>query len=95
MVVLVEVWGVVVGELYLSVLEKRVLDFEHDCLLFSAEKEAQIVANFGFSATRYYQVLNILLDSVVALEYSPILVARLRQARSRGRSMRLVQCFNG
>ena len=43
------------------------------------------------SATRYYQVLNALIDAPAALAYDPLLVKRLRrlrQARQRARSAR-------
>ena len=43
------------------------------------------------SATRYYQVLNALLDNPAALEADPMLVKRLRRmraARQRARSAR-------
>ena len=34
------------------------------------------------SATRYYQVLNALIDRAEAVEYDPMLVKRLRRMRS-------------
>ena len=43
------------------------------------------------SPTRYYQVLNALIDSAVALEHDPMLVKRLRRQRAtrqRARSAR-------
>ena len=46
---------------------------------------------FGLSATRYYQVLNALIDSPAALAQDPMLVKRLRRMRStrqRARSAR-------
>ena len=46
---------------------------------------------FNMSATRYYQVLNALIDKPEALEADPLLVRRLRRlraARQRQRSAR-------
>jgi hypothetical protein len=43
------------------------------------------------SATRYYQVLNALIDQPAALAYDPLLIKRLRRlraARQRARSAR-------
>jgi hypothetical protein len=37
---------------------------------------------FDMSATRYYQVLNALIDRPEAVEYDPMLVKRLRRLRS-------------
>ena len=47
--------------------------------------------HFDMSATRYYQVLNALIDRRESLEFDPLLVKRLRrmrQARQRARSAR-------
>ena len=46
---------------------------------------------YGMTATRYYQVLNSLIDEPAALAYDPLLVKRLRRlraARQRARSAR-------
>jgi len=45
-------------------------------------KEARIRSEFGWSAARYYQVLNALLDTQAALRYDPVLVGRLREVRT-------------
>ncbi|WAB84945.1 DUF3263 domain-containing protein [Microcella daejeonensis] len=45
-------------------------------------KESRIRAEFGWSAARYYQVLNALLDTDAALRYDPVLVSRLREVRT-------------
>ncbi|WBB97508.1 MULTISPECIES: DUF3263 domain-containing protein [unclassified Solwaraspora] len=68
--------------------EQRVLDFERQWWKHAGAKEQSIRDTFGLSATRYYQLLNQLLDNPVALAVEPVLVARLRRlraARSRAR----------
>ena len=40
------------------------------------------------SATRYYQVLNALIDRTEALEHDPMLVKRLRRLRSQRQRQR-------
>ena len=54
-------------------------------------KEQAIRELFDMSATRYYQVLNGLLDDPAALEFDPMLIQRLRRmraSRQRARSAR-------
>lgn len=75
----------------LSETEARVLEFEKQWWRYAGAKESAIRELFGMSATRYYQVLNGLLDNPAALAAEPLLVKRLRrmrQARHRERSAR-------
>jgi hypothetical protein len=68
--------------------EQRILDFERQWWKHAGAKEQSIRDTFGLSATRYYQLLNQLLDNPAALAAEPVLVARLRRlraARSRAR----------
>jgi hypothetical protein len=68
--------------------EARILAFERKWWRHAGSKEQAIRDAFGLSATRYYQVLNALLDNPAALVAEPVLVARLRRlraTRSRGR----------
>ncbi|MFY1634515.1 DUF3263 domain-containing protein [Solwaraspora sp. WMMB335] len=68
--------------------EQRILDFERQWWKHAGAKEQAIRDTFGLSATRYYQLLNQLLDDPAALAAEPVLVARLRRlraARSRAR----------
>jgi hypothetical protein len=54
-------------------------------------QEQAIRDQFGMSATRYYQVLNALIDRPESLAFDPLLVKRLRRlraARQRQRSAR-------
>lgn len=63
--------------------QSRVLEFERDWWgAGGGRKEARIRAEFGWSAARYYQVLNALVDTEAALRYDPVLVGRLREVRA-------------
>lgn len=61
--------------------ESAVLAFERRWWRFAGAKEAAISEQLGMNATRYYQVLNSLLDSPAALAADPMLVKRLRRLR--------------
>jgi Protein of unknown function (DUF3263) len=70
----------------LNDLEMRVLAFERSWWTSPGAKERGILDVFGISPTRYYQVLNELIDMPAAAQVDPALVARLRRRRaSRGR----------
>lgn len=58
------------------------LEFERSWWRHAGAKEQAIRDAFGLSATRYYQLLNRLLDEPAALAYDPVLVGRLRRLRS-------------
>ncbi|MEV0001233.1 DUF3263 domain-containing protein [Micromonospora sp. NPDC050980] len=62
--------------------ERRILDFESQWWKHAGAKEQAIRDTFGLSATRYYQLLNALLDRPAALAAEPLLVGRLRRLRS-------------
>lgn len=67
--------------------ERQILGFERQWWRHAGAKEQAIRDTFGLSATRYYQLLNRLLDEPAALAYDPVLVGRLRRLRaSRSRS---------
>jgi len=65
----------------LSQREIDILDFERSWWKHAGVKEQAIKERFDMSATRYYQVLNELLEQPAALEYDPILVKRLKRLR--------------
>lgn len=67
---------------------RDILDFERTWWMQPGRKERAIRARFGLSATRYYQLLNRLIDSQEALRYDPMLVKRLRRLRSARRRQR-------
>ena len=75
----------------LSEREHGVLEFERQWWKYAGAKETAIRDLFDMSATRYYQVLNALIDRPEALVADPMLVKRLRRLRStrqRSRSAR-------
>jgi hypothetical protein len=65
----------------LSEHEQAVLTFEKQHWKYSGLKEQAIRDRFEWSPTRYYQVLNELLDRPEAQEFEPALVKRLRRLR--------------
>lgn len=58
-----------------------ILDFERTWWKHAGVKEQAIKERFEMSATKYYQVLNELLELPAAMEYDPILVKRLKRLR--------------
>ena len=68
--------------------EHDILAFERQWWKYAGAKEQAIRELFDMSATRYYQVLNALLESSDALEYDPLVVRRLRRMRDRRRRAR-------
>ncbi|MBQ1072340.1 DUF3263 domain-containing protein [Micromonospora sp. C31] len=62
--------------------ERRILAFERQWWRHAGAKEQAVRDTFGLSATRYYQLLNGLLDNPAALAAEPVLVGRLRRLRS-------------
>jgi Protein of unknown function (DUF3263) len=74
-------------EIKLSERDQAILTFERQWWKHAGAKEQAIRETFEISATRYYQLLNKLLDDPQALAYDAVLVNRLRRLRmSRGRS---------
>src|SRR3954462_8170867 len=71
--------------------DQQILAFERQWWRYAGAKEQAIRDLFGMSATRYYQVLNALIDRPEALRHDPMLVKRLRRmraARQRARAAR-------
>ncbi len=69
--------------------ERQILAFERQWWKHAGAKEQAIRDLFEVSSTRYYQLVNALLDNPGALAYDPVLVRRLRRlraTRSRARS---------
>jgi hypothetical protein len=66
----------------LSEREELILAFEAKWWKHAGSKEQAIRDTFGLSSTRYYQLLNGLLDNPLALAKDPVLVGRLRRLRS-------------
>jgi hypothetical protein len=75
-----------------ATLDKRdlgILDFERESWKLAAPKERAIRERFGFSAARYHQLLNRIVDRPEALVYDPMLVRRLRRIREARRRKRV------
>jgi hypothetical protein len=75
----------------LSDRDRDILEFERQWWKYAGAKETAVREKFDMSSTRYYQVLNALIDRPEALEADPLLVRRLRRlraARQRQRSAR-------
>jgi hypothetical protein len=71
--------------------EREILAFERQWWKYAGAKEQAIRDLFDMSATRYYQVLNSLIDRPEALAADAMLVKRLRRlraSRQRARSAR-------
>lgn len=66
----------------LSERDAAILAFERQWWKFAGAKEQAIRDKFQMSATRYYQVLNALIDKPEALAQDPLLVKRLRRLRA-------------
>jgi hypothetical protein len=62
--------------------ERQVLAFERQWWRHAGSKEQAIRDQFDVSSTRYYQMLNRLLDNPAALAHDPVLVKRLRRLRA-------------
>jgi hypothetical protein len=75
----------------LSERDQRLLEFERQWWKYAGAKEQAIRELFDMSGTRYYQILNGLIDDPAALAFDPMLVKRLRRmraSRQRARSAR-------
>lgn len=72
----------------LSERDRQILLFERQWWKYAGAKEQAIRDRFGISATRYYQVLNALIDKPEALAQDPLLVKRLRRLRSSRQKVR-------
>lgn len=75
----------------LTDLGRGVLDLERKRYDFTGSKEQAIRDRFDLTATRYYQLLNTMVEDVRVEALEPMLVRRLRRlrdSRQRGRSAR-------
>ena len=75
----------------LSDRDRAILDFERTWWCDPGNKESAIRERLDLSGTRYYELLQALLDDADALAYDPLVVRRLRRHRERRRRER----FNG
>jgi hypothetical protein len=72
----------------LSERDMRVLAFERRTWRTVGAKEQEIADALEMPATRYYQLLNELIDRPEALQFDPSLVKRLRTQRARRGALR-------
>lgn len=73
--------------------EREILAFERQWWKYAGAKEQAIRDLFDMSATRYYQLLNGLLDRPEALAADPMLVKRLRRLRASRQRTRSARRF--
>ena len=66
----------------LSRRDRDILGFERQWWQYAGAKEQAIKERFDLSPTRYYQVLNEIIDNPAALAEDPLLVRRLRRLRT-------------
>jgi hypothetical protein len=62
--------------------DREILAFERQWWKYAGAKEQAIRELFDMSPTRYYQVLNALLDKPEAMAADPLLIKRLRRLRT-------------
>ncbi|MBD8079079.1 DUF3263 domain-containing protein [Cellulosimicrobium arenosum] len=79
----------------LSERDREILAFERQWWKYAGAKEQAVRDLFDMSATRYYQVLNALIDSPEALAQDPMLVKRLRRLRSTRQRARTARRLEG
>ncbi|MGY4100151.1 DUF3263 domain-containing protein [Nocardia sp. R16R-3T] len=77
----------------LSRREHDILAFERQWWKYAGAKEEAIRELFGMSPTRYYQVLNAVVDRPEALAADPMLVKRLRRLRASRQKARAARRF--
>jgi hypothetical protein len=69
--------------------DRAILDFERSWWTEAGPKDTAIRDRFELSGTRYYQLLNELVDDPEAYTHDPLLVRRLRRQRDRRRRARV------
>ena len=72
----------------LSERDREILAFEREWFKHVGAKDRAVRDRFGISATRYYQILNELIDSPDAIAEDPMLVKRLHRIRASRQRMR-------
>jgi len=68
--------------------EREILDFERTWWTEDGPKDVAIGDRFELSTTRYYELLNDLLETEAAYVYDPLVVRRLVRLRDRRRRAR-------
>ena len=68
--------------------DAAILDFEREWWRYAGAKEQAVRERFDVSPTRYYQLLNRIIDDAAAEAYDPMLVKRLRRLRAQRQRQR-------
>lgn len=71
--------------------ERAILDLELEWFRFQGSKHQVIRDRFGISVTRYYQLLNALIDTTAAAVAEPVLVHRLQDRRDQQQRIRTLR----
>ena len=75
----------------LSQRDVDILDFERSWWKHAGAKDRAIRDRFDMSSTRYYQLLNDLLENPAAMSHDPILVKRLKRLRQYRQKQRVAR----
>jgi Protein of unknown function (DUF3263) len=73
----------------LSARDRAILDFERTWRHQPGPKEVAIRRHLDISPSRYYALLNALLDEAAALSYDPLTVKRAQRSRNDRRRIRI------
>ncbi len=73
----------------LSARDRAILDFERTWRQLRGPKEVAIREHFNISPSRYYEVLNALLEDPEALSYDPLTIKRAQRVRNQRRRVRM------
>jgi hypothetical protein len=70
---------------------RQIVDLEREAWRLTVAKEREVRERFGFSMTRYHQLLTRILDDPAALAYDPMTIRRLRRVREARRRRRVAE----
>lgn len=73
----------------LTARDRAILELEQGWWLLPSSKAAAVRDRLGISPTRYYALLNLLIDDPEAAAHDPLVVHRLRRARTARRRARV------
>jgi uncharacterized protein DUF3263 len=79
----------------LSERTRDILDFERTWRTLPGTKASAIRERFNLSGSRYYRLLNSVLDEPEGFAYDPLVVKRLRRRRDRRRRARFDGQYGG
>jgi hypothetical protein len=79
----------------LSERTREILDFERTWRTLPGTKAAAIRERFNLSGSRYYRLLNSVIDEPGVLAYDPLVVKRLQRRRDRRRRAKFDRRYGG